>query len=193
MQTKTPEVLPNPMGPGKDIWIIPPLSQSEWSQKIDWKLNFQISRSQYFQTPKISDTLETILKSCSLNFENVSETTSSNKTNSDKSPFQNLSAEKNEKPQNASKHLQQLLIASQSHLPNRWVVVNNSAQNLDVYLKKCFETLSNFKQLGGKIFLPQGFLISDAQKIWKKIFQDNSQDNSQIDLENIEFITDGEK
>ena len=30
------------LGPGADVWFIP--SQSQWSSKIDWHLNFQFSR-----------------------------------------------------------------------------------------------------------------------------------------------------
>ncbi len=31
-------------GPGSSLWIIPHLDHSPWSQRINWHLNFQISK-----------------------------------------------------------------------------------------------------------------------------------------------------
>ncbi len=52
--------------PGDDLWIIPDYENSKLTQKIDWYLNFQISKSKMHHRPIISNFLEKTLEQCEL-------------------------------------------------------------------------------------------------------------------------------
>lgn len=51
---------------GDDLWIVAEYENSKLTQKIDWYLNFQISKSQLHHRPIVSDFLESVVEQCEL-------------------------------------------------------------------------------------------------------------------------------
>src|SRR4051812_13653439 len=51
-----------------DLWIIPPAAHSQWFARIDWYLNWQMSKGLAFQRQKPSVELFRIIESAGLNY-----------------------------------------------------------------------------------------------------------------------------
>ena len=49
------------LGAGSDLWIVPDLSQSSWTRKLDWYLNYQISRSKLYRSFELSAQLKKLI------------------------------------------------------------------------------------------------------------------------------------
>src|SRR5689334_16382437 len=47
---------------GTDLWILPSLKLSDWTKKLDWPLNLQITRSHFHKSAEISDELKAIVR-----------------------------------------------------------------------------------------------------------------------------------
>ena len=54
------------LAPGFDLWFLPEPKESQWSRKIDWYLNFQITRSIKHQKPFVPAELIQRIEDCGL-------------------------------------------------------------------------------------------------------------------------------
>ena len=54
---------------GADLWILPALGLSEWTQALNWPLNLQITRALHHAKPEVPPELRAILSENEMNFE----------------------------------------------------------------------------------------------------------------------------
>ena len=94
------------LNPGSDLWIVPDFPKSNWAQKLDWYLNFQIVKASRHAPPGLSDFLVQMIEKTELKIPS----------------FELLS----QAP---------LLIHSQPLLPNKWVAVVPYADNFKHWMK----------------------------------------------------------
>jgi hypothetical protein len=50
------------MNDGADLWVLPLPNQSEWTRRLDWPLNLQITRASHHEMPAMSETLKQIAR-----------------------------------------------------------------------------------------------------------------------------------
>lgn len=59
------------LNPGAELWILPQEAHSNWYSRIDWYLNFTLSRIELKPETKISHFLEAVNKECNLDLVNI--------------------------------------------------------------------------------------------------------------------------
>lgn len=126
------------LNPGSDLWIVPDLPKSQWTAKLDWYLNFQICKSSRHKAPELPEFISEVLAETEL-----------------------------EKPQTPTDEMAPLLIASQTLLPNKWVVVLPWNGDMTAWIQKSFEIWQNLKQPSLRIFLPPGQNAGNLQRAWQ--------------------------
>lgn len=114
---------------GSELWIIPDKSSSYWSQKLDWYLNFQVSKASTFQRTEMADDLKDIVKEEEIDLTSI--------------PMQEKSP---------------LLIASPKHLPNTMTVVLSYDENKKAeWLEQIEKTWIELGKPSTRVFLPKFF------------------------------------
>ncbi len=54
---------------GADLWILPSFAYSEWTRRLDWPLNLQITRAVYHPSPELPVELKRIVDENELHFD----------------------------------------------------------------------------------------------------------------------------
>ncbi|MGE5087366.1 MAG: hypothetical protein ACM3MG_13765 [Bacillota bacterium] len=128
------------LNPGADLWIIPQLGKSQWAAKLDWYLNFQLSKAARHSSPTIPSYLNEVIKETDLEsyYRPVAKTAP-------------------------------LMIGSESLLPNKWVVVIPWDENLHTWTESIIGTWDSLKQPSLRVFLPPGQSTGPFQQACLKI------------------------
>ncbi|MBC7371156.1 MAG: hypothetical protein H7326_06305, partial [Bdellovibrionaceae bacterium] len=88
------------LNPGSDLWIVPDFSNSKWTQKLDWYLNFQMIKASRHLAPELRNYTLYVQRETGLpSFD----------------------------PSAAAP--QALMITSEVYLPNKWVVMVPASEN----------------------------------------------------------------
>lgn len=124
--------------PGAELWIIPDRRNSYWARRIDWHLQFLISRSMIHQSPRISRDLEKIVKDNEITFYD------------------------DDVPRGAP-----LLIFSVDLLPNRETVLLPIGSKFSEWVEKASRVWKDLKTPPLRIFLPKDRSPSDFEEVWK--------------------------
>ena len=128
----------NSLNPGADLWIIPTLDKSKSAQRLDWYMNFQMTRASLHQAPDISSELKKILQQCRL-------------------PEAQYRIEPQEK----------IMFDSSNLLPNRWLVMVCNTSDFQEWTMQIVNIWSNLRKPTMRVFLPTGLSSGDFQKMWK--------------------------
>lgn len=124
---------------GSDLWLVPEIESSETVQKMDWYLNFQIAKAASHEPATLPSRIQDILKSCAL-----------------------------EKYDWAPKGDQSLLILSSQLLPNRWILVLEGSDQLELWAQNAVTKWKNLNCPSVRIFLPRKASAAQFEKLWKK-------------------------
>jgi hypothetical protein len=122
---------------GSELWIIPDRKNSIWARRIDWHLQFLISRSMIHVSPQISLDLNDIVRANEIDLQ-VPEIS-----------------------KNAP-----LLIFSVDLLPNRQTIHLPYSSNLKVWLERAYELWENLKKPSVRIFLPKAQAAEEFDDLW---------------------------
>lgn len=125
-------------GPGSSLWIIPFLNHSSWSQRINWHLNFQISKMRFLKFKSLSKELKKTLKENNL-------------------PFVKTRASSSPSP---------LLIASHRFLPNSKIVELPETKTNMEWIRMSYKIWKDFDFPSLRLFLTKDFPISEFQNLW---------------------------
>lgn len=128
----------NALNPGSDLWIIPDTANSAWNAKLDWYLNFQISKSVRHEPLKAPEFIQGVLQETGL-----------------------------ETPSLSVPATAPLMIASQGLLPNKWVVILKWENNPETWVQSCFQVWSQLQEPSLRIFLPPGQSTGTFLREWK--------------------------
>lgn len=127
---------------GADLWVIPELQNSRASQKLDWYLNFQLSRSLHQSSLQLHADLIGLLKQCGL-------------------------PETHYQDQSPRNPMSKMLIDSSQLLPNRWVVQLDHSDDLKNWSLEISEIWKGLRKPSLRVFLPTGLSSGDFLKAWK--------------------------
>lgn len=126
--------------PGASLWICPDQPNSKWYLKLDWYLNFQISRLEKHNKQFLSKDLETIILKTELDIEK-----------------QIVPDEKH------------TLVSSYLNLPCRWLIVQPYENNPKEWCLKIKHSWQSLKEPSLRVFLPTGLNASDFTEVWRSI------------------------
>lgn len=127
----------NSLLPGADLWVTADLQHGRLTERLDWYMNFQITKAGHHTTQQISENLQTVLDHCGLQkFDFIGDSE------------------------------QSLLIASQGHLPNRWVLVVPFSESWAARIHQAWKSLGSPST---RIFLPAKLSIEQFEKQWRKV------------------------
>ena len=126
------------LSPGSELWILPDMSKSKWTSKLDWYLNFQLTKSTRNKPPMFAEFLTQTVTEAGIDTINLSV--------NNQSPF---------------------MIASHDLLPNKWVVVVPWTHNHSAWISKSFEVWNNLNRPSIRLFLPPGQSAGAFEREWQ--------------------------
>ena len=124
---------------GADLWICPDLQNSKWTIQIDWYLNHIISKSDSYETPKLSQNMKGLLFENELVFHDIS------------TPSVDL------------------LIACSHQLPAQWLLVAPWNGQIQKWSQRLHEHWKKLNYPSMRLFLPKGITPSECSREWQKI------------------------
>lgn len=124
------------LNPGSDLWVVADFDSSKWTAKLDWYLNFQILKASRRKAPELSPFLKEVMDQTGLQISQEA------------------------RPQGP------LLIHSEFHLPNRWVLVAPFNSDLKDWIKTVASVWTQLQQPSIRIFLPAGQNASHMAQAW---------------------------
>lgn len=140
---------------GADLWVIPETENSRLAQKIDWYLNFQITRSTRHQSKELPEKITKILQKSGLKNHNWVE-------------------------KNISQGKEALLVLSIHALPNRWVMQVQESQQFQKWIENIYEHWLKMKMPTLRIFLPTGVSGPQFESAWRKVHHSPQQEFQKI-------------
>jgi hypothetical protein len=123
--------------PGANLWIVPDINHSYWSQKIDWEVGFQAARAKGYSPPEAPTPIKEITSDLDVKLDDFRQ---------DKTA--------------------PLLLASENFLPNKMTVflhVKKDKSDWVVAASEIWKQL-NFPEL--RVFLPEGIEVSEFKLAW---------------------------
>jgi hypothetical protein len=138
MASKNP-VSPPPLDSNHDLWVIPPSAHSQWFARIDWYLNWQMTKGLAFQRQKPPLELLRVLEDTGLTF----------------------------RPEHAPEGSPLLVAANGMVGSERCVVVDYQGQ-LAAWMKTVHGLCGDLHCKRVRIFLPRGATVNEAETLWKK-------------------------
>lgn len=134
------EIQANAFSTGADLWVAPERKNSKLTQRLDWYLNFQVSKAAKHETQSLPQKIEELLLKCEL---------------------PNLDFKEADRDG--------LLIPSAHLLPNRWVLVLRGSDEFETWVQNIFLNWMQLSNPSLRVFLPAGKSEDDFHKAWKKI------------------------
>lgn len=125
------------LNPGADLWITAGLSESHWTRKLNWYVNFQLSWAEQLQSPTLSPVITDWLEACEI-------------------PNQRYH------PKNKNCWL----ISSHQWLPNRWTMMLKYDDDLKTWVKNISDSWNQLSQPSLRLFLPPQCSKIEFEKIW---------------------------
>jgi hypothetical protein len=123
-----------------DLWVLPPSAHSRWFARVDWYLNWQMSKGLAHTRMKPSVELFRVMEDAGI-------------------PIQ---------PEPDFPPMPLLVSSAGKVAAGRCVVVDYKNEMQD-WLESIHELCSALKSKHARIFLPKGIGTGDAQKLWKKM------------------------
>lgn len=120
---------------GADLWFVPALNQSHWTNHIDWYLNFQFVKAKLHQRKELSPHLKELSEDWEFPLEEI-----------------DLSMNRD------------LLISSRKLLPNQFTVQVEYDGNLNTWIERLLSIWKSLKRPSLRVFLPEGVSRSDFEK-----------------------------
>lgn len=124
--------------PGAELWVVPQETSSPILAKLDWYLNFQLSRASRHRSCMLPVEVSSIIKTCALPTINFSQA-----------------------PETGT------LIASDYLLPNRWVLQIPKQDKFDSWCEQLSNHWSKLGKPTLRVFLPQGYASTQFQSHWQ--------------------------
>lgn len=126
--------------PGADLWILPALTESPWTSKLDWYLNFQLSKASRHESQQVPEYLNSVLA----------------QTEQATYKF-------------SAQSLRPLMISSSELLPNKWVVLLSEKDfSGSEWITQAHSIWTGLQRPSLRIFLPPGQSAGQFQKEWVK-------------------------
>lgn len=124
---------------GDDIWIVTP-NESNIFYRINWLMNFQLSKALKHKSPQLPEVIQTILKECELSSFEFTE------------PKNNT-----ELP---------ILVSAIDFLPTKWIVLLEKNSDLQDWSFKISAILNSLNLNAGRLFLPSEINASEFYQAW---------------------------
>ncbi|MES2965365.1 MAG: hypothetical protein V4760_15890 [Bdellovibrionota bacterium] len=124
---------------GRITWLVPDLEHSKWAQRIDWYLNFQITRAEPHRPASFAPELQEIMEKWEF-----------------------------EAPAVRLNSVAPLMIASPELVPNHQTVVIPVRGSEAEWVLSCHRVWVGLGRPAVRLFLPEGFKTSSVESRWPK-------------------------
>ncbi len=124
---------------GAELWVCPDLSNSKWTQEIDWYLNHQIRKGTRHKLPVLGPEMKGLLYENQMAWTDISALS------------------------------QVLLIATDLQLPNRWVMLVDWNGQLSKWCQQIVSHWKDLSYPSLRVFLPTGISTSEISREWQKL------------------------
>lgn len=131
--------LASAFNPGHDLWVVPDAASSRWTLRLDWYLNFQITRASRHPSPKLAAEVDGLLREIEWRPETPAP------------------------PEPAT-----LLVACENLLPARWVAVVPNPGDLAGWTQRIQDAWRDLRQPTLKVFLPTGLQAGPFSEEWRR-------------------------
>lgn len=137
-QLKAPQVLyrTGALGPGSQLWVLAGGEATEWAKKLDWYLNFQISKAQRHQPQQLDPEFE-------------------KRINEYEIPLPQFSMPAD-----------QLMIACEGRLPTKMLVIVTFHGELQDWLESVHSLWLKLLKPNLRLFLPIDFPLNEFNYFW---------------------------
>jgi hypothetical protein len=125
-------------GPGADLWVMPEAAHSSMAKKVDWYLNFQISKAELHTPMPISPELKKVIVENDLGL-----------------PEHRLSPDA------------PLMISSDQHFPVSKIVEIKTLSSLQEWVASIQTLWLKLKRPRLRVFLPNELTPEEFQKLWR--------------------------
>lgn len=126
------------LNPGAELWIMADASNSRWTLKVDWYLNFQVTKSSRHQTANIDSYLRDVIEATELDQQKIA--ISSNDP---------------------------LLIPCENLLPCRWAAMIPLHQSYAAWVHEIAKVWKSLGHPALRIFLPAGQNAGSFNELWQ--------------------------
>jgi hypothetical protein len=123
-----------------DLWVLPTATHSQWFARIDWYLNWQMSKGLAHQRQKPSLELHRVMEETGFTFAQAPETPTA-----------------------------PLMVSSMGKVDAGRCVVVEFKRELRPWLQIIYKMAEGLKTKHMRVFLPTGSTVADANEIWKKL------------------------
>lgn len=127
----------NALSPGAQLWIMADLSHSQWSQQIDWYIQFQMVEVLRRSKKTFSKELSSLLNETSSDYYEI----------------------------NVSKTAP-LLLATENYLPNKKILQVSLTKDNPSWIKKCHQLWLKLGSPSVRFFLPDSFHHKELYQFW---------------------------
>lgn len=124
---------------GHDLWVVPDRKGSRWTLRLDWYLNFQISRGERRRTRALEEPVKALLEESGL-------------TDPGRPEAEGLP----------------LLIGADGRLPARWVLLLPTTEASQPWVEQLAEVWTKLQKPTMKVFLPTGWEGTPFMEAWKR-------------------------
>jgi hypothetical protein len=124
-------------GPGNELWVIPGGTNTPLFKKMDWYLNFQISRARTHKSEELAPQLKTIMT---------------------ESQLQSLAPHHEESTA--------LMVAAEHHFPTKKVIEVPVKKNKESWAKDIQEIWSGLNKPSLRVFLPPQISAEEFKSFW---------------------------
>lgn len=122
---------------GSTLWVLPSADNSVWTKKLDWYMNFQLARANYFQQMALPEPLVEMATNLEVPVPTIEV--------SKKAP---------------------LLVSTVYNMPNEITLYMPFTGELSTWLKQIHEVWSKLHKPSLRIFAPDGIDTEDIEKSW---------------------------
>jgi len=135
--------LPEALSNGRTTWIVGDLEHSKWAQRLDWYLNFQMTRSEPHKPASFAPDLQEIIEKWEF-----------------------------EAPAVRLNPVSPLMIASPELVPNHQTVIVPVRGPEAEWVLACHRVWVGLGRPPARIFLPEGFRSASVESRWPKADQE---------------------
>lgn len=127
------------LGPGAQVWVVPEFGESSWTNRVDWYLNYQITRAERHRSKNLPEPLAEIVQASEL---------------------------KLVLPDANQSEPMPLMVACSHHLPAEVVVRMNQQENTKAWVEKVHQIWNSLGRRPLRVFLPVNLGDSEFRSHW---------------------------
>lgn len=130
------------MNPGHDLWIVCQATNSNWTVKLDWLINFQICKFEIRKKVSASNFIQQVVSQTELDV-----------------------------PIEIKSENEVLLISTPKLIPAKWIA-QIPFSDIEIWTKEIYKTWSSLGKPSLRVFLPSKVETASYSELWNRLDQE---------------------